>query len=143
MICFASAITGVSLGSMLTLITLKSLPISSGILLQRIQRAIQDFGAKHRALVVDERENRGLAVHKLAKRNACAVLIAKRNVERNLRIEFLIKADTFQNFGLAAGILREEILLSERARRSGKTQEHGSAEVTGDAAARCDARQTF
>ena len=61
--------------------------------------SVQNLGAEHRAVVIDERENHGLLSEKLAERDGFAVLVAEGEVERNRLVQFLVNAHLFQQFG--------------------------------------------
>ena len=63
--CLASASTGRSVGSMLTVTTLKSLPMSMRDRLQAAIEPVEHLRAKHRAVVIDQRQNHRLAAEVL------------------------------------------------------------------------------
>src|SRR5579859_1724814 len=89
-------------------------------LLEAAIKAVKHLGAQHRAAVIDERENHGLASDEiLAQLNGLAMLVTKGEAERNGLIQLLVNADVFQQFGAHADTLSRvgELGFSDRWKR--------------------------
>src|SRR5439155_3758088 len=61
---------------------------------EALHEPVQDLGAEHRALVVDEREDHRPPTEVVAEPHSGPALVAKGKVERQRRIQMLLEPDT-------------------------------------------------
>ena len=69
---------------------------AEGHRLEAADQAIEDLGAQHRAVVINQREDDWLPAEILSQAHSVASLIAEHRVKRRLRVELLIDADVAQ-----------------------------------------------
>src|ERR1700719_71927 len=68
-------------------------------------QAVENLRAKHRATVINQRQNHWFLAKVLTQLDRVAMLVLKRETWRNRIVQLLIDADIFQQFGANANIL--------------------------------------
>ncbi len=88
--------------------------------------AVENLGAQHRAIEIDQRKNDWLLAEELAEFDGVAVLVVKGEIERDLLIQLLVDADVFQEIGADADALHRVGELGARGlRREGECPGQG------------------
>ncbi len=82
-----------------------------GQLLRAAQKAVEHFGAQHRALVIDEGQDDRLFAKKLPQRYGMALFVAKGEIEGNGVSEILVQPNVAQQRRTHAGGLHGSVIL--------------------------------
>src|SRR5690242_8402334 len=92
------------------------------------QNSVQNLGAQHRALVIHERQNDRLFSKKVPQGHGLAVLVAKREIERNRITESLIQSNVAQQLRAHTCGLHGAAILKLSSSRSSGEQTHNGRE---------------